>query len=130
MNANRRQNCRQIAVCDLRERNENLVILTRRHLGHRLSAPSNGRRQTEHRTGTKYGTRLFAIVFSSGSAGDLISAMTKNCLRKHFPRQKHTQIESKADGRLLFIMAFLLSAPYVAKDRRSGWVPSDEGTFA
>ena len=35
----------------------------------------------------------------------------------------------KTAGRLLFLMVFLLSALYGAKDLKRGWIPSDEGTF-
>jgi hypothetical protein len=44
--------------------------------------------------------------------------------------QQHSFLHNpKAAGRLLFLMVFLLSALYAAKDLKRGWVPSDEGTF-
>lgn len=45
-------------------------------------------------------------------------------------RQEHFFLRKpKAAGRLLFLMVFLLSALYAAKDLKRGWVPSDEGVF-
>lgn len=35
----------------------------------------------------------------------------------------------KAAGRLLFLMVFLLSALYTAKELKHGWIPFDEGTL-
>jgi len=44
--------------------------------------------------------------------------------------QKHPFVRRpKAAGRLLFLMVFLLSALYAAKDLKRGWVPADEGTL-
>ena len=45
--------------------------------------------------------------------------------------QKHSFLRGpKAAGRLLFLVVFLLSALYAAKDLKRGWVPLDEGIFA
>lgn len=38
--------------------------------------------------------------------------------------------KSKAGARLILIAVFLLSALYMAKELKRGWVPHDEGTFA
>ena len=44
--------------------------------------------------------------------------------------QEHSFLHNpKTAGRLLFLMVFLLSALYAAKDLKRGWIPSDEGTF-
>ena len=48
--------------------------------------------------------------------------------------QKETRKRSflhkpKAAGWLLFLVVFLLSALYAAKDLKRGWHPSDEGIF-
>jgi Dolichyl-phosphate-mannose-protein mannosyltransferase len=45
------------------------------------------------------------------------------------PQQQSFLRNPKAAGRLLFLMVFLLSALYAAKDLKRGWIPSDEGTF-
>jgi hypothetical protein len=43
---------------------------------------------------------------------------------------KHSFLHKpKTSGRMLFLVVFLLSALYAAKDLKRGWVPSDEGTF-
>jgi hypothetical protein len=45
------------------------------------------------------------------------------------PRGRSFMHNPKAVGRLLFLVVFLLSALYAAKNLNRGWVPSDEGTF-
>jgi len=44
--------------------------------------------------------------------------------------QEHSTLHNpKAAGRLLFLLVFLISALYAAKNLNRGWIPSDEGTF-
>jgi hypothetical protein len=44
--------------------------------------------------------------------------------------QEHSFLHHpKVAGRLLFLIVFLLSALYAAKNLNRGWIPSDEGTF-
>jgi hypothetical protein len=44
--------------------------------------------------------------------------------------QEHSFLHNpKAGRRLLFLVVFLLSAFYAAKNFNRGWIPSDEGTF-
>ena len=45
------------------------------------------------------------------------------------PQEHYFLRHPKAAGRLLFLIVFLLSALYAAKNLNRGWVPSDEGTF-
>src|SRR5215813_10887577 len=49
--------------------------------------------------------------------------------RAEEPQLYSFMLKPKAAGRLLFLMVFLLSALYAARDLKRGWVPSDEGTF-
>ena len=48
----------------------------------------------------------------------------------HTSAHAQAQVKASGAGRWLFVLVFLLSAVYMARELKRGWVPSDEGTLA